>query len=83
VQYLQESGVQVVVCTEKAAQVTSNIDFTTPTAIVMGSEEDGVSTDVIRRANMAVKIPMTGKVASLNVSVAAGMIIYEAARQRG
>ena len=83
VQYLQDSGVQVVVCTEKAAQVTSNIDFTTPTAIVMGSEEDGVSTDVIRRANMAVKIPMIGKVASLNVSVAAGMIIYEAARQRG
>ena len=82
VQYLQDSGVQVVACTEKAAQVTSNIDFTTPTAIVMGSEEDGVSTDVIRRANMAVKIPMTGKVASLNVSVAAGMIIYEAARQR-
>jgi 23S rRNA (guanosine2251-2'-O)-methyltransferase len=49
----------------------------------MGSEEDGVSSDLIRRSNMAVKIPMIGKVASLNVSVAAGMIIYEAARQRG
>ncbi|MFN8349035.1 MAG: 23S rRNA (guanosine(2251)-2'-O)-methyltransferase RlmB [Spirosomataceae bacterium] len=82
-QYLQDSGVQVIVCTEKAAQIVSNVDFTTPTAIIMGSEEDGVSSDLIRRSNMAVKIPMIGKVASLNVSVAAGMIIYEAARQRG
>jgi 23S rRNA (guanosine2251-2'-O)-methyltransferase len=83
VQYLQDSGVQVIVCTEKAAQILTNVDFTTPTAIIMGSEEDGVSSDLIRRANMAIKIPMTGKVASLNVSVAAGMVIYEAARQRG
>lgn len=83
VQYLQDSGVQVIVCTEKAAQIVSNVDFTTPTAIIMGSEEDGVSSDLIRRSNMAIKIPMAGKVASLNVSVAAGMVIYEAARQRG
>ena len=68
---------------EKAAQIVSNVDFTTPTAIIMGSEEDGVSSDLIRRSNMAIKIPMSGKVASLNVSVAAGMVIYEAARQRG
>lgn len=83
VQYLQDSGVQIIVCTEKAAQILTNVDFTTPTAIIMGSEEDGVSSDLIRRANMAIKIPMIGKVASLNVSVAAGMVIYEAARQRG
>lgn len=83
VQYLQDSGVQVVVCTEKASQIVSNIDFASPTAIVMGSEEDGVSPDLIRRANMTIKIPMIGKVSSLNVSVAAGMVIYEAARQRG
>ncbi len=82
VQYLQDSGVQVVVCTEKASQIVSNIDFASPTAIVMGSEEDGVSPDLIRRANMTIKIPMIGKVSSLNVSVAAGMVIYEAARQR-
>lgn len=82
VQYLQDSGVQVVVCTEKASQIVSNIDFASPTAIIMGSEEDGVSSDLIRRANMTIKIPMIGKVSSLNVSVAAGMVIYEAARQR-
>ncbi|MFN3380574.1 MAG: 23S rRNA (guanosine(2251)-2'-O)-methyltransferase RlmB [Runella zeae] len=82
VQYLQDSGVQVVVCTEKASQIVSNIDFASPTAIIMGSEEDGVSPDLIRRANMTIKIPMIGKVSSLNVSVAAGMVIYEAARQR-
>lgn len=83
VQYLQDSGVQIIVCTEKAAQVLTNVDFTTPTALIMGSEEDGVSADLVRRANMAIKIPMKGKVGSLNVSVAAGMVIYEAARQRG
>jgi len=83
VQYLQDSGVQIIVCTEKAAQILTNVDFTTPTALIMGSEEDGVSADLIRRANMAIKIPMSGKVGSLNVSVAAGMVIYEAARQRG
>lgn len=82
VQYLQDSGVQVIACTEKAAQILTNVDFTTPTAIIMGSEEDGVSPELIRRTNMNIKIQMKGKVASLNVSVAAGMVIYEAARQR-
>jgi len=82
VRYLQESGVQVVACTEKAAKNLAEIDFTAPTALIMGSEEDGVSNDLLRRVDEAVKIPMSGRVASLNVSVAAGMVIYEAVRQR-
>lgn len=83
VRYLQESGVQVVACTEKANQNLSEIDFTTPTAILVGSEEDGISSDLLQMADAAVKIPMSGQVASLNVSVATGMILYEAVRQRG
>lgn len=80
--YLQESGVQIVACTEKTNQATFEIDFTTPTAILMGSEEDGISPDLLRRADAIAKIPMAGKVESLNVSVATGMILYEALRQR-
>lgn len=82
VRYLQESGVQVVACTEKAADDIHKVDFDVPTALVMGSEEDGISNDILRRADAAVKIPLTGKVASLNVSVATGMLLYEVVRQR-
>ncbi|TAG51253.1 MAG: 23S rRNA (guanosine(2251)-2'-O)-methyltransferase RlmB [Runella slithyformis] len=81
-QYLQESGVQVVACTEKGATNIAEADFSTPTAILMGSEEDGIAPELLRRADAIVKIPMSGKVGSLNVSVATAMIIYEATRQR-
>jgi 23S rRNA (guanosine2251-2'-O)-methyltransferase len=54
-----------------------------PTAIVMGSEEDGISNDIIRIADHYAKIPLKGGIASLNVSVATGVILYEALRQRG
>ncbi len=80
--YLRESGLQVVACTEKAEKNLHQVDFTVPTAIVMGSEEDGISNDLMRKADELVKIPMIGQIASLNVSVATGVIIYEAVRQR-
>ena len=83
VRYLQESGVQVVACTEKAAQNLVEADFNTPTAILMGSEEDGIAPELLRRVDIAVKVPMIGKVGSLNVSVAAAMVLYETTRQRG
>lgn len=53
-----------------------------PTAIVMGSEEDGVRNEIIRMADHLAKIPMYGDIESLNVSVATGIILYEAVRQR-
>jgi 23S rRNA (guanosine2251-2'-O)-methyltransferase len=80
--FLQESGLRVVACTEKADQTLYETDLSVPTAIVMGSEEDGVSNDIIRRADEMVRIPQAGRIESLNVSVAAGVIIYEAVRQR-
>ena len=83
VQYLQESGLQVIACSEKNDQTIYEIDYTMPTAIVMGSEEDGISNDIIRIADHYAKIPLKGEIASLNVSVATGVILYEALRQRG
>jgi len=58
-------------------------DFSIPTCFVMGAEDKGVSKDVLKRADVLIRISMATKFDSLNVSVAAGMILYEAMRQRG
>lgn len=80
--YLRESGLQIVACTEKTSDSLYIPDYTTPTAIVMGSEESGISNEILRSADYLAKIPMKGEIASLNVSVSAGIILYEAVRQR-
>ncbi|SFC61848.1 23S rRNA (guanosine2251-2'-O)-methyltransferase [Parapedobacter composti] len=80
--FLQESGIQVVACTEKTELDLYGMDFSVPTALVLGSEEHGVSEDVLRVADHLARIPMAGSIASLNVSVSAGVALYEAVRQR-
>ncbi|PWG82157.1 23S rRNA (guanosine(2251)-2'-O)-methyltransferase RlmB [Pararcticibacter amylolyticus] len=80
--FLRESGLQIVACTEKTQDYLYDVNFTGPTAIVMGSEDDGISTDILRTADFLAKIPMHGEIASLNVSVSSGIILYEAVRQR-
>ncbi|MFN3403443.1 MAG: 23S rRNA (guanosine(2251)-2'-O)-methyltransferase RlmB [Cytophagaceae bacterium] len=80
--YLKNSGLSIIGCTEKAEKLISAVDMNTPAAIIMGSEEDGISPEYMKRCDHLVKIPMTGKVQSLNVSVATGMILYEVIRQR-
>lgn len=80
-QYLRESGLQVVSCTEKGSDNIYQPDYSAPTAIVMGSEEDGISDDILKQSDYLAEIPMAGKVSSLNVSVAAGIILFEANRQ--
>lgn len=82
IEYLKESGVQIVACTEKTESYYYSIDLTSPTAIIMGSEEDGISGEYIRRSDHKAKIPLMGEIGSLNVSVASGIILYEAVRQR-
>lgn len=82
VKFLQESGIQVVVSTEKTEDSLYEVDFTVPTALVLGSEEFGVSSEIIRIADKLARIPMVGKTGSLNVSVSAGVVLYEAIRQR-
>jgi 23S rRNA (guanosine2251-2'-O)-methyltransferase len=80
--FLTESGLQVVACTEKATDSIYDVDFTHPTVIVMGSEEDGISPELMNMVDRQVRIPLIGKVDSLNVSAAAAVILYEAVRQK-
>lgn len=80
--FLQESGLQVVACTEKAEAQIYDIDLNIPLAIVMGSEEDGISSGILRKVDHQAKIPLVGQVSSLNVSVATGVSLFEAVRQR-
>lgn len=80
--YLQESGVQVMACTEKAENETWNSNLQGPVALLMGSEEDGISPEYLKLADGQLKIPVQGQIASLNVSVATAMCLYEVARQR-
>jgi len=81
--YLQKSGIQVISATEKASEFIYDADYSMPTAIVLGSEEDGISNDLIKISDKIVKLPMFGKTSSLNVSVACGAFMYEVVRQRG
>jgi 23S rRNA (guanosine2251-2'-O)-methyltransferase len=83
VRFLQESGLQLVCCTEKTQENIYKPDYTVPTAIIMGSEEDGIRNEIIRISDHLAKIPMFGEIESLNVSVSTGIILYEAVRQRG
>src|ERR1700761_5391599 len=82
VRFIQESGLQIVCCTEKTNDYIYKPDFTTPTVIIMGSEEDGIRNEIIRISDHLAKIPMFGEIESLNVSVSTGVILYEAVRQR-
>ena len=83
IQFLKNSGVKVVAATERAAQSYTEVDYTGPVAIVMGAEDVGVSNDNLRICDDLVKIPQFGTIGSLNVSVAAGVLIYESIRQKG
>ncbi|MDE6801907.1 MAG: 23S rRNA (guanosine(2251)-2'-O)-methyltransferase RlmB [Muribaculaceae bacterium] len=82
VRFLRENGYQVVAASEKAAINYTQADFTTPVAIVMGSEDVGIDPEVIKQCDTFVSIPQFGKIGSLNVSVAAGVMMYEVVRQR-
>jgi len=81
IKYLQESGIRVIACTEKVEKTIYDVSFSGPTALVMGSEEDGISDPLLREVDELAQIPLKGKIGSLNVSVAAGIAIYEVLRQ--
>lgn len=82
VKFLKENGYHIVGATEKGARNYTQADYTAPTAIVTGSEDTGISGSVLRRCDELAAIPNPGPIESLNVSVAAGVMIYEALRQR-
>lgn len=82
VRQLKDNGYKIVAATEKGARNYTQVDFTVPVAIVMGAEETGISDEVLRTADDLAAIPIAGEINSLNVSVAAGVMIYEAVKQR-
>jgi 23S rRNA (guanosine2251-2'-O)-methyltransferase len=82
IEYLKEYKIQIVACHEKTDKLMYDADLTQATAIIMGSEENGISGEYLKRSDIAVKIPMSGQIASLNVSVATGIVLFEVIRQR-
>ena len=80
--YLKGSGLQVFAAAEKAELSLYEADFTLPAAILMGAEDIGISPALLPYVDQAIAIPQYGTIGSLNVSVAAGIVIYEAVRQR-
>ena len=81
-QYLLDSGIAIFGATEKADKLVEDLDFNQPAAIIMGSEDTGISSDHLRMVSDSAKVDIGGKIASLNVSVAAGIFLYEAKKQR-
>lgn len=79
---LRLNGIQVLGTQMKGSIPTYKADFVVPSCIVMGAEDTGISKDVLKRADELIHIPMTEHFDSLNVSVATGMVLYEALRQR-
>lgn len=80
--FMSESGLQIIGASEKATESFTEPDYTHPTAIVMGAEDTGISTPVIKQCSTLVSIPILGSIGSLNVSVAAGVMLYQAVVQR-
>jgi len=83
IRYLKGSGLKILAATEKSEKLYSQADLTGPLALILGSEEDGVSPGYLEMADEKISIPLAGEIGSLNVSVAAGILLYEAIRQRG
>ncbi len=82
VRFLKDNGYQIVAASEKSDINYTQADYTTPVALVMGAEDVGISHEVLRLCDTFVSIPMFGQISSLNVSVAAGVMMYEVVRQR-
>lgn len=80
--YLKESGLNILAANEKADEIYFNIDYRIPTAIIFGAEDIGISDELLKLADQKIRIPLMGKIESLNVSTAAAIIVYEAVKQR-
>lgn len=79
---LKNMGLNIVACTEKTSDILFDAELNQPIAIILGSEENGISQDLLKISDQRAKIPINGKIESLNVSTSAGIIVYEALRQR-
>ncbi len=82
IEYLKASGLKAVCATEHSGSIISESSLTGPLVVVLGSEDKGISRELMKLADDEVRIPVKGRIGSLNVSVAAGIILYEIQRQR-
>ncbi|WP_185874070.1 23S rRNA (guanosine(2251)-2'-O)-methyltransferase RlmB [Blattabacterium cuenoti] len=82
IEYLIQYGLKIVSSTEKSSIYWYQIDYTGPTAIILGNEKDGISKKYLKLSYETTKIPSIQGMSSLNVSVACGVILYEIFRQR-
>jgi 23S rRNA (guanosine2251-2'-O)-methyltransferase len=82
IKFLKNCGYKVLAVTEKAESNYTAADYTTPVALVLGSEDQGIALDNLRICDEMVKIPILGTIGSLNVSAAAAVLMYEVVRQR-
>jgi 23S rRNA (guanosine2251-2'-O)-methyltransferase len=80
--HLKSIDISIVSASEKANKNVYDVDFTKPVAVIMGSEQRGINKSIINLSDEVVKLPMYGKIQSLNVSVACGVFLYEVVRQR-
>ncbi|MDE6812190.1 MAG: 23S rRNA (guanosine(2251)-2'-O)-methyltransferase RlmB, partial [Muribaculaceae bacterium] len=83
VRLLKDNGYKIVGASEKSHLDYTEIDYNLPVGIVMGSEDTGISNEVLRICDELAAIPIRGHIGSLNVSVAAGVMMYEVVKQRG
>ena len=82
IKFLADSGIKSIAATEKATQNYTQCSMTDPIALIMGAEDVGIAPERLKLCDEQVRIPMSGKISSLNVSVSAGILIYEVLRQR-
>jgi len=82
IEFLKDSGLKVFCAGEKSGKPASKVNLTGPSVLILGSEDKGISRELISLSDDQIMIPMTGSIGSLNVSVAAGILLYEIVRQR-
>lgn len=79
---LKNRGFQIIACHEKTNRLIEEINFTLPTVVILGSEHNGILKEYLKLCDAEAKIPMSNNFDSLNVAVSAGIVLYEAVRQR-
>jgi 23S rRNA (guanosine2251-2'-O)-methyltransferase len=82
IEFLKDSGLKVICAAEKSGTIASESELSGPAVLILGSEDKGISRELVSLSDHQIRIPMTGSIASLNVSVAAGILLYEMVRQR-
>lgn len=81
-EFLKESGLKIICASEKGEHMTESEKLSGPAVLVMGSEDRGVSPEILSMADIELSIPLSGSIESLNVSVAAGILLYMISKSR-